>query len=47
MHDFRARYQPLLLACLAALPDEQVEALEGATDAMAALVNELQKGGTR
>jgi DNA-binding MarR family transcriptional regulator len=47
LHDFRARYRPLLLACLAALPDEQVEALEGATDAMAALVSEMQKGGTR
>jgi DNA-binding MarR family transcriptional regulator len=47
LHEFRARYRPLMLACLAALPDEQVEALEGATDAMAALVSELQKGGAR
>lgn len=47
LHEFRARYRPLMLACLAALPDEQVESLEGATDAMAALVSEMQKGGTR
>ena len=47
LREFRARYRPLLLACLAALPDEQVEALESATDAMAALVGEMQKGGAR
>jgi hypothetical protein len=44
LHDFRARYRPLLLACLAALPDERVEALEGATDAMAALVQRATEG---
>lgn len=47
LRDFRARYRPLLLAYLAALPDEQVEALERASEAMAALVGELQKGGAR
>jgi DNA-binding MarR family transcriptional regulator len=47
LREVRARYRPLLLACLAALPDEQVEALEAATDAMAALVGEMQKGGGR
>jgi DNA-binding MarR family transcriptional regulator len=47
LREFRARYRPLMVACLAVLPDEQVEALEGATDAMAALVSELQKGGAR
>jgi DNA-binding MarR family transcriptional regulator len=47
LHEFRARSRPLLLKCLAALPSEQVAALEGATDAMAALVSELQKEGAR
>jgi DNA-binding MarR family transcriptional regulator len=47
LRDFRARYRPLLLECLAALPDEQVAALERATDAMTALVGEMQKGGGR
>lgn len=44
LREFRARYRPLVLACLAALTDEQVEALEGATDAMAALISEMQNG---
>jgi DNA-binding MarR family transcriptional regulator len=47
LNDFRERCRPLLRACLAALPDEQVEDLERATDGMAALVSELQKGGAR
>jgi DNA-binding MarR family transcriptional regulator len=47
LREFRARYRPLLLGCLEALSDEQVRALEGATEAMAALVSEMQKGGTR
>lgn len=47
LREFRARYRPLLLGCLAALSDEQVSALESATEAMAALVSEMQKGGTR
>jgi DNA-binding MarR family transcriptional regulator len=47
LYEMRARYRPLLRACLAALPSEQLAALEGATDAMAGLVNELQKEGAR
>jgi DNA-binding MarR family transcriptional regulator len=47
LHQFRARSRPLLVKCLAALSSEHVAALEGATDAMAALVSELQKEGTR
>jgi DNA-binding MarR family transcriptional regulator len=47
LREFRARYRPWLIACLAALPDEQVEALEGAAGAMAALVGEMQKAGAR
>jgi DNA-binding MarR family transcriptional regulator len=47
LDEFRARYRPVLLRCLAALSGEQVAALEGATDAMAALVGELQKEGAR
>jgi DNA-binding MarR family transcriptional regulator len=47
LHQFRARARPLLVKCLAALPSEDVAALEGATDAMAALVSELQKQGAR
>jgi DNA-binding MarR family transcriptional regulator len=44
---FRARYQPLLSRCLAALSAEQVAALEEATGAMADLVGELQKEAVR
>jgi DNA-binding MarR family transcriptional regulator len=47
LNEFRARYRPLLRVCLAALPDEQVEDLERAAGAMAALVSELQKAGAR
>lgn len=45
--ELRGRFRPLLRGSLAALPDEQVAALEQATDAMASLVNELQKESTR
>jgi DNA-binding MarR family transcriptional regulator len=47
LHEFRARYRPLVRRSLTALSGEQVAALERATDAMAALVNELQKEGAR
>jgi DNA-binding MarR family transcriptional regulator len=45
--ELRERFRPLLRGSLAALPDEQVSALEQATEAMASLVNELQKESTR
>jgi DNA-binding MarR family transcriptional regulator len=47
LRELRARYRPLLVAGLTALPGEQVAALENATEAMTALVAELQKEGAR
>jgi DNA-binding MarR family transcriptional regulator len=41
--EVRARYRPLLRECLAALSAEQVADLDAATEAMASLINELQK----
>jgi DNA-binding MarR family transcriptional regulator len=39
----RARYRERLRACFADLPDEDVAALERSTDAMASLIERLQK----
>jgi DNA-binding MarR family transcriptional regulator len=47
LQELRARFRPLLRESLEALTREEVAALEGAIDAMAALVSELQKGGAR
>ncbi|HUE26614.1 MAG TPA: MarR family transcriptional regulator [Solirubrobacteraceae bacterium] len=47
VQDFRARYRPLLLRSLEALSSEQVAALEAASEALGALVAELQREGVR
>jgi DNA-binding MarR family transcriptional regulator len=47
MDEVRARYRPLLRESLQALSAEQVAALGAATEAMASLINELQKEATR
>jgi DNA-binding MarR family transcriptional regulator len=43
LEDYRARVRELLGSYLAEIPDEQVEALAGATDALAQLVALLQQ----
>ena len=47
LEDFRARARELLGSYLAEIPDEQVEALAGATDAIAQLVGLLQQPQVR
>jgi DNA-binding MarR family transcriptional regulator len=47
LQELRARYRPLLVAGLSALPAGQVAALEASSEAMAALVAELQKEAAR
>jgi DNA-binding MarR family transcriptional regulator len=45
LEEFRARYRALLRAHIGGMPDEQVAALETATEALADLVGALQHGG--
>ena len=47
LEDYRARVRELLGAYLAEIPDEQVEALAGATEALAQLVALLQHRSVR
>jgi DNA-binding MarR family transcriptional regulator len=47
LEDYRARARELLGSYLAEIPDEQVEALVGATDAIAQLVGLLQQRQVR
>jgi DNA-binding MarR family transcriptional regulator len=47
LQELRARYRPLLVAGLGALSAEQVAALQASSEAMAALVAELQREGAR
>jgi DNA-binding MarR family transcriptional regulator len=47
LEDYRARVRELLGSYLAEIPDQQVEALAGATDALAQLVALLQQPHTR
>jgi DNA-binding MarR family transcriptional regulator len=47
LEDYRARVRELLGSYLAEIPDEQVEALAGATDALAQLVALLQQPHAR
>jgi DNA-binding MarR family transcriptional regulator len=47
LQELRARYRPLLVAGLGALSAEQVAALQASSEAMSALVAELQKEGAR
>ncbi len=41
---FRAQYRARLRACIAAMSDEQIAALEGAIGALDALVAAIQRG---
>jgi hypothetical protein len=47
LEDYRARARELLGSYLAEIPDEQVEALAAATDALAQLVALLQQRHAR
>ena len=47
LEDLRGRYRVVLRAVLAGMSDEQVAALENATEAFHALARALQRGGSR
>jgi hypothetical protein len=47
LEDLRVRYREMLRARLAGMSDEQVAALEAATEALDALVQALQPGGAK